>query len=438
MNILNAVLSSLTEHEEMSKFSNLALTSHKLDNLSEDERRLFAKIFYTVIERKITYDYYILSLASRTDVSPRAKNILRIGACLILDIDSISEYAAVNESVKLAKSRGERAFVNAVLRELIRRKGSLPMPERERNVARYLSVKYSFSRDIVKHFLGLYGEEFTESLLSYFNTARYTDISVNLNKISRDEFLKKLRLIGIDASPSLYSQIGVRISGSINPCRIPGYNEGEFFVQDEASCVLCEALEPGENMRIIDVCSAPGGKTLAAASLSLDKSEIFAFDIKESKLSLITDSVERLGLKSVKVAELDATNPKQELFGTADRVIVDAPCSGLGILSKKSDLRYKDISGISKLCELQYEILNKSKNYVKPGGILTYSTCTLNVLENEKTVERFLNENPDFSPLDFSVGSLASENGSLTLYPHIHKTDGFFIAKLRRKDCAKA
>jgi 16S rRNA (cytosine967-C5)-methyltransferase len=436
MNVLACVLSSLTEHGELSKYSNLALSSHKLDGFTDEERRLFTRIFYTVLERKITYDYYISQVSERTDISPRAMNILRIGACQLLDL-STPDYVAVNECVKLAGSVGERAFVNAVLREIARRRNTLFLPNKDKNFARYLSVKYSFARPIVRHFISEFGQEDAEKLLSYFNSVRYTDLSVNLLKISREEFIEKLKAQGISAEASEYSSFGVRISESVNPCHLFGYNEGLFFVQDEASRVLCEALDVKKGMRVIDVCSAPGGKSMAIASLTLDGCEIFSFDLKRSKLSLIESSKERLGFNSVTVRELDAKNPDEALFKTADRVVCDVPCSGLGILAKKSDMRYKELSDVPSLTDIQYEILSKSKSYLKSNGILTYSTCTLNRAENEDVVNRFLLENPDFSLEPFTVGKLSANMGMITMYPTVHNTDGFFIAKLRRNNGAK-
>ncbi len=436
MDVLQAVLSSLTEHEGLDKYSNLALSSHKLDALTDDEKRLFTMVFYTVIERKISYDYYIATVANRSidDISPRAKSILRIGVCQLLDINSIPDHAAVNESVRLAKSQGERAFVNAVLREIQRRKNCLPVPNKEKDFARYLSVKYSFPKATVKHFISLLGDEGTEQLLNRFNTARYTDISVNKTKISREEYLQRLLSDGYDARLSSYSELGIRIESSVNPCKLFGYDEGYFFVQDEASCIISSLLSPQRGMRIIDVCSAPGGKSFSLASYLDDNCEIFSFDLQKSKLSLISSGAERLGFNSIKVACLDATAPIKELFGTADRVICDVPCSGLGILPKKADIRYKDLNSAALLPPLQYEILTKSASYLKEDGILLYSTCTINRAENEDVVQRFLDENPEFTAVPFELGTLKADNGMITLYPHIHKTDGFFIAKLKRRE----
>ena len=434
MNVLKITLELLLESEELSKYANLAIQSHKTDGLSTDEKRLLTRLLYTVVENKITYDYYISKISARSsdDLSPRAKNILRLGICQILNINSVPDYAAVNECVKLAGSKGEKSFVNGVLREFIRQRDNIPLPSREKSLKRYLSVKYSFPQPLVKHFISICCEDGAEELLSTFNTLKYTDICVNLLKISREEFLSALLRDGYDAEPSSRTPIGIRIHASVNPCNVFGYNEGYFFVQDEASAILATLLSIGENMRICDVCSAPGGKSLAVASLIKDKCEILSLDLHKSKLSLIEDSASRLGISSIRVDEQDATEPKAELYESFDRVICDVPCSGLGVLGKKADIRYKDLSSISELAKIQYKILSASKNYLKRGGVMSYSTCTLNPMENEEIVLRFIKENPDFSLLGFELGDLMGDRGMITLYPHIHKTDGFFIALLKR------
>ena len=224
-----------------------------------------------------------------------------------------------------------------------------------------------------------------------------------------------------------------RINDSINPERLYGFREGLFFVQDRASAIASAVLSAKPGQLIVDTCSAPGGKSFATAILTNDEAEIHSFDLHESKLSLIESGRERLGLASISVSARDALTPDDSLSGKADRVICDAPCSGLGVLGKKPDLRYKDSSAMTELPSLQYDILTASSKYLKVGGELVYSTCTLNPDENERVVEKFLSENIDFEATPFTVGALNAEGGMLTLLPHIHSTDGFFIAKIRRK-----
>jgi 16S rRNA (cytosine967-C5)-methyltransferase len=257
-------------------------------------------------------------------------------------------------------------------------------------------------------------------------------LSFDKNPIRAKENAEALRE-ELSAEPTLDNGLSLRLRGSVNPERLAGFSEGKFFVQDTASATAVRALDPKSGDRVIDVCACPGGKSFAAASLMGGKGEIFAFDLHESKLSLISEGAARLGFSNIKIAERDATAPDESLFATADKVICDAPCSGLGVLSKKPDLRYKEEESIRDLPALQLKILTESAKYLKRGGELIYSTCTLNPAENEDVVSEFLRENSDFKAVDFEVGTLSSKDGMLTLIPHIHKTDGFFMAKLKKE-----
>ena len=436
MNVRELTLSLLLDCEANGKYVNLALSSRRTDNLSADERSFLTVLLYTVAERKITYDYYISAISGRSldKIDPTTLNILRIGMCQITDISSVPDHAAVNETVSLARNPGERSFVNGVLRQAVRLKadGKLPLPPREKKVSRYLSIAYSFPHWMVKHFISLYGENDTEKLLAHFNNARYTDLTVNLTKTSRDDLVDRLEKAGYTISESVETPLSVRLSGSVNPRNLPGFEDGLFFVQDAACAVSAEALGISKGDRIIDVCACPGGKSLAAAILS-DNGEVVSFDIHDSKLSLIEDGAKRLGLTGITVGECDATNPRDELFGSFDKVICDVPCSGLGVLGKKPDIRHRDNQSLQELPDLQYNILSASVNYLKDDGVMIYSTCTLNPEENERVVERFLEEHKEFCTVDFALGNIKSHNGMLTLLPHVHGTDGFFIAKIRKE-----
>ena len=360
-------------------------------------------------------------------------NILRLGICQILAMDSIPDYAAVNESVKLARNKGERSFVNGVLRTAVRLKESdeLPMPDRKKSEARYQSVLHSFPLWLTKHFISLLGERGSDELLSAFNADPNTDLTVNLTRTTREDLISRLTEAGYQAAPSPLSHLTVRIKGSCDPRALPGFAEGHFFVQDTASALSAIALDPKPDSHIIDVCACPGGKSFAASILSGGTAERLSLDLHKSKLSLIESGAERLGLR-IKAEEQDATEPREELYGSFDRVICDCPCSGLGVLGKKADMRYRDPSALEELPALQRRILDATSRYLARGGYMIYSTCTLNPEENERVVEAFLAERSDFELSDFSFGDLCSERGMLTLYPHIHSTDGFFIAKLRR------
>lgn len=435
MNVRQIALRLLEEYEAGGKFVNLALSSHITDGLSKEDRAALTALLYTTVERKLTYDYYICAISERSEssIDPHTKNILRLGLCQLIDMRSIPDFAAVNETVSLSRNPGERAFVNGVLRAVARQKDNLPSPSEEKNYRRYLSVKYSFPLATVKHFDGLYGRESTERMLDFYNNQSYTDISVNTIKTSVAEYKAQLEACGFKVSENSLAPNSLRIESSVNPERLPGFKDGYFFVQDRASAICAAILAPTEGDLIIDSCAAPGGKSFAAAINAGDKCEIYAFDLHESKLSLIISGAQRLGLKSIIALGRNAIDPDRKLIGTADRVICDAPCSGLGVLGKKPDLRYKDISATEDLPKVQLEILNASAKYLKEDGIIVYSTCTLNPAENEQVVEKFIAENSGFELVPFSVGDIFCENGMLTLLPHVHNTDGFFMAKIRRK-----
>ncbi|MBO7197026.1 MAG: 16S rRNA (cytosine(967)-C(5))-methyltransferase RsmB [Clostridia bacterium] len=435
MNIRQIALRILDEYEAGGKFINLALSTHLTDRLSREEKAALTALLYTSVERKLSYDYYICAISKRSDsdIDPHTKNILRLGLCQILDMHSVPDFAAVNESVKLASTPGERSFVNGVLRAAVRQKDDMPIPPRGKNVRRYLSVKYSFPLATVKHFVSLFGEERTERMLDFFNNVKYTDITVNTMKISREDYRERLSLAGYHTRINHTSDFSIRILDSVNPERLPGFEDGLFFVQDAASAVSASALAPTDGCLIVDVCAAPGGKSFAASILSGGSAQIHSFDLHDSKLSLISSGADRLGLSNIHVAQRDATTPDHSLVGKADRVICDAPCSGLGVLGKKPDLRYKDIADLGELNDLQLRILTASATYLKPGGYLVYSTCTLNPSENELLVEKFIADNPDYELVPSVIGGYMMQSGMLTMLPFEHGTDGFFMAKIRRK-----
>ena len=436
MTVREIALKLLMELEADGKYANLSLSSGIVRSLDERERAWLTVLFYTTLEHKLTYDYIISALAKREigKIDLRTKNILRLGMCQVLHITGVPDFAAVSETVALARHKGEGGFVNGILRSLLRArdKGEIPMPKREKSVARFLSVKYSYPLWLVKHFISVFGEEECERLLDYYNTERYTDLTVNTTKISVEDFLTRLKDSGFTAELSKRVSQSVRISTSYDPRVLPGFDDGCFFVQDEACLVSASVLDTKEGMRVLDACSAPGGKSFSVAILTSDKADITSADIHESKLSLIESGASRLGLRSVRVTSRDASVIHTEEERQYDRVLCDVPCSGLGVLGKKPDLRYRSEESIKGLPELQYSILESSAHTLKSGGILVYSTCTLNPEENEGVVKHFLSENSDFSPIDFTVGDLSSVGGTLTLIPSVHKTDGFFIAKLRK------
>ena len=433
-NLRKITLDLIRSYEEEGRYVNLLLSSPRLASLSREERAIVTSLLYTTVEKKLTYDYFISSFTKRqiSDIDPYVRDVLRLGFCQIADMDNVPDFAAVNETVKLARHGGERSFINAVLRRAVREKDSLPYPDRKKNALRYLSVYYSVPYATVKLFASVFGEAECEDLFSAFASSRGFSVTVNEGKISRDELVVKLSEYG--AKPTAYTENGVRFDESLPPVSLPGFLDGEFFVQDEASRIAAAALDARAGQTVVDVCAAPGGKSLAASIRVGEGGSVHSFDIHESKLSLIEDGRQRLGLSNITASARDAREPDESLLGKADRVICDVPCSGLGVFAKKPDLRYKSLDSIAELPELQYEILKASVKYLKPGGVLVYSTCTLNPDENERITDKFISEHDGFSYEPFSVGSLDATDGKITLLPHKHGTDGFYVAKLRKNN----
>lgn len=433
MTVLQTALSLLNQYELDAKYVNLSLQSHAVDALDKEKRGQLTAILYTAVERKLTYDYYISYLAARqiSEIDTETKNILRLGLCMLLDMESIPDYAAVNEAVGLVRQRSAKGFVNGVLRRAVREKASLPLPKKEKNFARYLSVRYSVALPLVKMYIDAFGESDAERLIVAMNTQKGLTLTVNTLKISVDEYISLLEKKGIVAQKSEYSRISVRLDKSYNPKDLPGYSDGLFFVQDEA-CSFAAELIGAKSGVVADVCAAPGGKSFAAAILSEDSAKIYSFDISEAKLPLIEEGAARLGLSSVSAEIANAEQCRDELVGKCSAVICDVPCSGLGVLAKKPDLRYKDLSGLSGLYSVQNRIIDSACRYLAVGGVMLYSTCTLNPRENDDVVNAFLLRHPNFEAVDFKIGNHASCNGMFTFLPHIHGTDGFFVAKLRK------
>lgn len=434
MNIRRLAHTLLLEYELMGKYVNLSLSSHKTDGATPEERAILTSLLYTTVERKLTLDYYISAIAKRPaekiDISTLC--LLRLGLCQILYMKSVPDFAAVNETVKLARNRGEGSFINGVLRSAVRLGDALPMPDEKKNYRRYLSVKYSVPLPLVKHFDNLVGRERCENILKSLGGEKYTDILINSLKINPDEYKSGLLKRGIEFSENGVTPLSIRLSGSVSPERLFGFSEAYFLVQDRSSTLSAAVLDLRCGERMVDTCSAPGGKSIASAILSGDKAEIHALDIHENKLSLIEKSLARLGISSVVCGVNDAECPIEEYLGKMDKVLCDVPCSGLGVLSKKPDLRYKDVSALDTLPPLQYSILSASAKYLRVGGTLVYSTCTLNPRENEEIVERFVSEHPDYSLCDFEVGEYKSCKGTFTIYPDLHNSDGFFVSKIKR------
>lgn len=409
------------------QFSNIALDKALLaSSLSEADKRLASALFYGVTERMITLDARISALSSRPldEIDRKTLCAVRLGIYQLSYMDKIPPHAAINETVELCPRR-TAGFVNAILRAHTRTPAS-PLPSHEDTPAQYLSVKHSVCPELCKRFIDIFGVTRTDSIFDSLHGDRGTVLRTNTLKTSRDDLAAHIEGAVTDGlcKHALIAKGAVR--------DIYGFDEGLFFVQDRASQLCVEALGAKAGERIIDVCACPGSKSFGAAIDMQNTGEILAFDLHARKLPLIDSGATRLGIDIIKTAACDGRVPIEELFDSADRIICDVPCSGFGVLAKKPELRYKDPAESDALPDIQLAILKNASRYLKRGGTLIYSTCTVFPSENEENVKRFLDLNHEFSLTPFSLGEIDAPCGYVTLYPDLHGTDGFFIAKLTR------
>ena len=411
------------------------MDSHQLQGR---DRGLCTAICYGVMQNRILLDKAIAAFSSVkvNKLEPKVLDILRISAYQLLFMDRIPASAAVNEGVKLTKKLGytrASGLVNAVLRKIGGNKEAMLSPTGG-SAAESLSLRWSHPIGLVEYFISRMGEVETERLLSCHNGEVPLTLQVNTVKTTRESLLERFCESGVAAEAHPYLENGILLKGSGAVSALPGFAGGEFYVQDPAAFLAVAASEPKAGERVLDVCSAPGGKSFAAYVLSGGKVDITSCDLHENKLKRIREGAERLGIKSLRTIAADARQFIPEFENGFDLVIADVPCSGLGVIRKKPDIRYKDMADFEALPAIQLDILKNVSRYVAPGGRLLYSTCTVREEENREVADAFLAQNSGFERENFSLPGVGdSENGMMQLWPHRHGTDGFFIAKLRRK-----
>lgn len=423
-------------------YSAIALNNAvKEEDLSGLDVSFLSALVYGVLERKLTLEYIIRQYSSVRikKIEPKTLTVLYLGFYQLLYMDKVPDSAAVNESVKLCKKLRlfkSSGFVNAVMRGFIRADKKYNLPD-EAERLKYMSVVYSCPEELVSELCDTYTEEVCEKILSGIIGRPPITVRVNTLKTDKAKLKKELteRGIGVEDISFLENSLNLSSTGSLD--KIPQFAKGHFFVEDAASQLCAEILsaQPGE--RIADVCAAPGGKSIYSAIRMGNKGEIFCYDVHEHKLRLIESSAKRLGVGIIHTAVRDASLSSD--LPVCDRILCDVPCSGLGIIRRKPEIRYKTDTNIDILTKLQYSILCVSAEHLPTGGVLVYSTCTLRKKENHDIVERFLSEHPDFCGEDIKlpegIGHVIDEDKHcLTLLPGLYGTDGFFIAKLRRKD----
>lgn len=435
MNARESAFLSLQKYENSGVYSNIELSyAIERGNLEGSEKSLYTALFYGVIERKLTLDYYISLLSDRKDIDMNIRIILRLGLYQLIYMTKIPESAAVNESVKLAtrfyarKNSGN--YINAVLRSFLRKKDSLVLPDETKEPLRRLSVEYSVPEWICHLWLNAYGKEKTVRILKTVNNHPSMTLTVNTLKTMPAVLSESLNLAGIKAEISPVSRNSILLDGAVPMDRLIPF-EGEFFVQDEASALCVAAMDAKPGDFILDACACPGGKSFGMAMSMKNEGSIRSFDLHKNKLSLIETGAKNLGISIIETGVQNASvhNPEMPLF---DKILCDVPCSGLGVIAKKPDIRYKSEEDITRLPILQAKILETNAAYLKDGGTLVYSTCTLNPAENREIVENFVKNHPEFSLCPFTAG-IAVCDGILEIFPYEYGTDGFFIAKLRKK-----
>lgn len=414
-------------------YSNILLDKTLSDiECSPQEKKFISALFYGVIERMITLDAVInkFSKVKTNKLDVDVLIILRMGIYQLLYMDSVPDSAAVNESVKLAKkckNPSLSGFVNGVLRSFIRSDKELPVGKTE---TEKLSVLYSCPEWLVDKWISEYGKEITNSMLESSIGKAPVTIRLNTLKAEASEIITLLESDGFKLEETFLENC-YRISGGVAVENSKAYKLGLFYVQDISSQLCSLSLDACEGETVIDVCAAPGGKTFTTAIKMNNKGSVYSLDLHENRVKLIKDGSERLGLTNVITM---ANNAKvfNDNLPMADRVLCDVPCSGLGVIRRKPEIKYKNPEDFDRLSEIQYEILETSSKYLKSGGVLVYSTCTLSKAENEDIVNRFLKEHSDFTGVAVNSNYDELSDYCATIIPEYFNSDGFFIARFKR------
>lgn len=438
-------LKILYDIDKKGAYSNISINKYFSGQEFRDiDKAFITEMVYGTLKWRLTIDYIIQKFSSikLKKLSPWILNIIRMGIYQLVFTDRIPESAACNESVRLAKRYGHSAssrYVNAVLRNVARSNKEFEYPDKS-DIVNYLSVKYSHPEWMVRQWVERFGEEFTEGLLKSNNEIPPFSARVNTCKTSVEEFIEELSSQGFDVRKGRYVEEAVIIDNPSSVLKSEAFNKGLFQVQDESSMLVAKVLDPKPSEFIIDVCGAPGGKSTHIAQIMGNRGTVLSRDVHKHKIKLIEEAKERLGLNIIKTEVFDAAVFDDKIEKKADRVLVDAPCSGLGIIKRKPDIKWsRDSEDKSEIIKLQEKILETSSRYVKPDGVLVYSTCTIEREENEDIVRKFTDKNKEFILEDISsylpseLVKDSAKDGYVQLYPNIDGIDGFFIARMKRR-----
>jgi 16S rRNA (cytosine967-C5)-methyltransferase len=417
----------------LDKLLDVELNSGELNDL---DKRFLTELTHGVVRWKTRLDFIIEQFCKNKFAmqDPNIRNAMRVALYQILFLSKIPHAAAVNEAVEFVKKiRGQKAanLVNAVLRNIIRNLNKLPTPDHETDPVQYLSIMYSHPSWMVKRWVDRYGLYETEQLLSANNERPTIVVRANTLKTTADELVKLFEERNIRNTRSKYLENFIKVGHLSGIYNLDLFEKGYFSVQDESSGLVVKLLDPKPGETVIDLCSAPGGKTTFIGELMKNQGKIIAVDKYEHRLNLVKQSCERLGVENVEFIPKDALEVDVE---PADKVLVDAPCSGLGVIQKKPDIKWqRELSDIRNLAKTQIELLEKASKLVKNGGVIVYSTCTIEPEENIEVVKEFLSRHPEFKIDDarnYLPSDIVNGEGCLETYPHKHDMDGGFAVRL--------
>jgi len=436
-----SVIESLKKIFKDKSYSNLVI-NNDIKNIEHKYYSIYRKSVLGVVENSMYIDWIInhMSKTSTKKMETEVLFTLRLAVYQLFFLENSHENIVVNESVEhIKKTVNIRAskFVNAVLRNIIRNKNNIIDDMKKLPFTEYLCIKYSYPEWLVLKWIEQFGKEQIEEILIANNSEAPLTLRVNTMKTSRDELMNILLNKGMIVHKSEYLDKGIIIENPSEIDKSDEYKNGLFSIQSESSMLAGQVLDPRENSFIIDLCAAPGGKSLNAAEMMNNTGKIISRDIYNNKISLINKEKSRLGIKNITVETYDAKKLDENLIGNADYCIVDVPCTGLGIIRRKPEIKYNKLeSDLETMPKIQYKILDNASKYLKENGELIYSTCTVNKEENINIINSFLKHNKNFTTVDISNETKnnfdTSSSGYIEIYPHLHHMDGFFIAKLKR------
>lgn len=440
---LTALIRIMEKQEYCDKVLHDVLEQHSY--LEKRDRAFITRLVEGTVERCIELDFILerYSKLSVEKMKPVVREILRLGTYQIMYMDQVPDSAACNEAVKLAATQGVlplKGFVNGVLRNVARFREDVAYPQRKKNPIAHFSVWYSMPEWIVERWLSQYGEKETETILQNFlKDSEGTGVRCNLSLASKEEIIVSLEKQDVTVTKGKLFDNALTIRGYGRLNQLEAFEKGWIQVQDESSLIVGQLAPVTTDSTVIDVCAAPGGKSLHLADKMQGQGTIRACDIAKEKVSMIRENVIRMGVHNVKLKKMDATQKQPDWIETADVVIADLPCSGLGVIGHKPDIKYKTtLSDISVLAKQQRKILETVSQYVKPGGTLIYSTCTIAPEENEEQVE-WIRQNLPFHPVSIEeklpekLRGMTGEQGFLQILPSMAGGDGFFVAVFQKE-----